>query len=296
MIQQKTASTTAVSRRRVAKGAAALAALATLVLGSASAASAATHQPEGSGPVSLSARGTVVSIYNGTSGYIYRNYSSLSHGVWNDATPPQQIATSTTASFGSHSSGFMTGTQGEVQYQLTQGEATITWDNPYSGSNSYSCSVPAGYTCAWTGGSGNNASVTFTLGGGPAANSVVKSDLVSRSAARSTYVKLQNRTPSEMDRTSSSLSHGTWSENMLPPDAIYPMNDGVWESQSNGFMTGTQGTAVFNMAAVGNVVISWDNPYSGSNSYGCTVPSGYTCSRAGGSGDSANVTFTVAQG
>ncbi len=41
------------------------------------------------------------------------------------------------------------------------GNVRVTWNNPYIGSNGYSCRVPAGFICNRLGGSGNNASVTF---------------------------------------------------------------------------------------------------------------------------------------
>ncbi|MFH8408786.1 hypothetical protein ACH4FX_28915 [Streptomyces sp. NPDC018019] len=39
----------------------------------------------------------------------------------------------------------------------------MKWNNPYVGGNSYQCSVPAGYRCDRSGGSGNNTSVTFVV-------------------------------------------------------------------------------------------------------------------------------------
>lgn len=280
-------------------GAAVVAAVSAVVLAGAPAAVAAGGQGAAEGPAALrSARSTSVSLYNGTADVIYRNYSGLSHGVWDDSTPPESVGHAATAYWGSHSSGFMTGTEGEARYQLAGGEAVIHWNNPYAGGNSYSCSVPRGYTCSWSGGGGNNASVAFTLGGSPAlagAAAERRAPAV-RAAARSTHVALQNRTTSVLERTSSALQHGTWTENMLPPDAVYPMSNGAWQSESNGFMTGTEGRAVYNMYGVGNVSIWWDNPYSGSNKYGCDVPEGYTCSRDGGGGDNAYVAFTVRKG
>ncbi|MEU3569932.1 Crystal protein ET79 [Kitasatospora sp. NPDC036755] len=301
MFSKRTTGRAGTAGTRTRGGVALLAAAGALVLGAAPAAVATQAPDTAEGPAGVqSARSTAVSLYNGTTAKIYRNYSSLSHGVWDDATPPQAIDKASSASWGSHSSGFMTGTEGEVRYQLESGEATIHWNNPFSGSNSYSCTVPEGYTCSWTGGSGNNASVDFTLGGSPktlaAAPAASAEQASALSAARSTYVALQNRTTNTMDRTSSSLSHGTWSENMLPPDHIFPKDNGSWQSESNGFMTGTEGRAVYNMYDVGNVEIWWDNPYSGSNKYDCKVPDGYTCSRDGGGGDNANVTFTVKKG
>ncbi|MFD8785380.1 Crystal protein ET79 [Kitasatospora sp. NPDC059599] len=271
-----------------------------LLLSAAPAASAADGRQAAQGPaVAQAARSTDVSLYNGTKDVIYRNYTSLSHGVWGSVTPPDAIKAADTVSWSSESSGFMTGTEGEVRYQLRTGEAVIHWDNPFAGSNSYSCTVPGGYTCSWTGGKGDNASVAFTIGGAPAsvaADRQAEQAPAVASAVRSTFVTLQNRTPSVLERTSAVLDHGTWSENLLPQDRVFPMDNGRWQSESNGLMTGTEGRAVYNMFNVGNVEIWWDNPYVGSNKYSCTVPQGYTCSQDGGSGDNAFVTFTVQKG
>ncbi|WP_374775251.1 Crystal protein ET79 [Streptomyces sp. NBC_01310] len=254
-----------------------------------------------SSAVAQSARSTRVTVVNETTTTMYRTYTALAHGVWDDETPPETIDGKKSATWGSHSSGMMTGTEGSAWYSLgADGEAGIRWNNPYAGSNGYSCSVPAGYTCARTGGGGNNATVTFTIGRNGARAAATPAGTqdgsFSANAARSTTVKLQNRTPNTMDRTSSSLAHGTWTENMIPPDRVYPFGDGTWQSESNGFMTGTEGAAVYSMLDVGNVSIGWNNPFSGSNSYYCTVPEGFTCRKGGGSGDNASVTFTVTKG
>ncbi|MGP3686825.1 Crystal protein ET79 [Streptomyces sp. IBSNAI002] len=248
--------------------------------------------------VAQSARSTKVKVVNETTTTMYRNYTELSHGVWDDETPPESIDGGKSASWGSHSSGMMTGTEGGAWYSLgNDGEAAIHWNNPYVGGNSYGCSVPNGYTCSRTGGGGNNATVTFTIGRNgakaAAAPAAAQDGSFSATAARSTQVKLQNRTPNTMERTSSSLVHGTWSDNMVPPDRVYPFGDGTWRSESNGFMTGTEGAAVFSMLDVGNVSIGWNNPYAGANSYYCHVPEGFDCKQGGGSGDNASVTFTV---
>ncbi|MFE1291779.1 aegerolysin family protein [Streptomyces sp. NPDC058751] len=245
-----------------------------------------------------SARSTRVHVVNGTTTTLYRNYSSLSHGVWDDETPPESIDGGSQVVWGSHSSGVMTGTEGDARYSIgNAGEVSIHWNNPYVGSNSYSCTAPAGYSCARSGGSGDNADVWFTISGGGRTAAAVNSDRRSASAAaRSTHVTLQNRTPNELLRTSSSLVHGTWSENLIPPDHVYPMSNATWQSESNGFMTGTEGSAVYNMLNVGTVRVSWNNPYVGSNGYSCAPPSGYVCRQDGGGGDNAAVTFTVLKG
>ncbi|MFE9775773.1 Crystal protein ET79 [Streptomyces sp. NPDC005931] len=267
--------------------------MAVLTSGGSSSAATGHDTARESTPSVQSARSTRVHVVNGTTTTMYRNYSSLSHGVWDDATPPEVIDGGTEVVWGSHSSGVMTGTEGDALYSIgNAGELSIHWNNPYVGSNTYSCTAPAGYTCTRSGGSGNNAEVWFTISGSGRTAAPHRGERAA-AAARSTHVTLQNRTPNEMVRTSSSLTHGTWSENLLPPDRVYPMSNAIWQSESNGFMTGTEGQAVYNMFNVGTVGISWNNPYVGDNTYSCSVPPGYTCRQDGGRGDNAAVTFTV---
>ncbi|MFD5507533.1 Crystal protein ET79 [Streptomyces sp. NPDC059761] len=235
-----------------------------------------------------SARSTKVKVVNTTTTTMYRNFTHVDHGIWDDETPPEKIDGLKSATWGSHSQGVMTGTEGRATYALgNDGEAYFHWNNPYVGSNGYDCTVPKGYTCSRTGGDGNNAEVTFTIG---------RNGSFSVNAARSTTVKLMNRTPNSMERTSSSLQAGMWTDGMVPPDQVYPFSDGTWQSESNGVMTGTEGAAVYSMLDVGSVTIRWSNPYVGSNGYSCSVPNGFLCKQGGGSGDNATVTFTVMKG
>ncbi|MBT2546376.1 Crystal protein ET79 [Streptomyces sp. ISL-44] len=235
-----------------------------------------------------SARSTKVTVVNETSTTMYRNFMQVAHGIWDDETPPEQIDGFKEATFGSHSQGVMTGTEGQVNYALGHdGEAAIRWSNPYVGGNGYNCSVPKEYTCSRSGGGGNNAEVKFIIG---------RNGSFSVNAVRSTLVKLQNRTPNSMERKSSSLAAGMWTDNMVPPDQVYPFSDGSWQSESNGVMTGTEGAAVYSMLNVGTVSIGWSNPYVGSNGYYCHVPQNFVCKQSGGGGDNANVTFTVMKG
>ena len=72
-----------------------------------------------------------------------------------------------------------------------------------------------------------------------------------------------------------------------------------WESESQGFMTGTQGYVVYTMLdGSTTVTINWDNPYWGSNEYSIVIDglhkSNYSGSYDGGSGDNATVNFTLA--
>ena len=113
-------------------------------------------------------------------------------------------------------------------------------------------------------------------------------------SARSTTVKLQNTTDFTLTLINAELDHGIWSQNQYPPRTIGPKSEGSWMSESDGFMTGTEGSVTYQLSdSKGNVYIEWDNPYIGSNSYKHTAPAGFEISQSGGSGDNAVVTFTL---
>jgi aegerolysin len=111
-------------------------------------------------------------------------------------------------------------------------------------------------------------------------------------AARSTDVYLTNQTPSSLSRTYANLSHGEWTED-LPPEKIEPSNQSHWKSESKGFLTGTEGIVKYHLDGAGEVMIHWDNPFVGSNSYTNSAPKGYEISHSGGSGNNASVEFTL---
>lgn len=111
-------------------------------------------------------------------------------------------------------------------------------------------------------------------------------------AARSTRVTVVNKTTVEWTRVDAVLSHGTWTSQ--PPQTLAANASGTWQSESNGFLTGTEGWVVYG-TEVGQVEIYWNNPFSGSNNYKCRTPpsSGYSCRVTGGSGNNASATFEV---
>jgi hypothetical protein len=102
---------------------------------------------------------------------------------------------------------------------------------------------------------------------------------VAPTAARSTVVYIKNTTDCTLERTWATLSHGVW---WKYPPAVIPGNTTVsFGSESNGFMTGTEGSATFMVtfcpelgpgpgSNLGSVGFEWDNPYVGSNSYQVT--------------------------
>lgn len=112
-------------------------------------------------------------------------------------------------------------------------------------------------------------------------------------AARSVDVTFNNETDSTMHRTYMKLDHGAWCENSSPPETIAAHESGQWCSESDGFMTGTEGTVHYHLDGEGTVKVHWDNPYSGSNSYKYSAPKNFEIEKDGGSGDNARVTFTL---
>ncbi|MFJ7593162.1 Crystal protein ET79 [Streptomyces sp. NPDC097617] len=248
-------------------------------------------------PVSANAaRSTNVVVHNQTGQGMQRVWTNLDHGCWtNGQLPVDYIPAGVTTSWASESCGALTGTEGSANFSVAGGQVQIHWNNPYAGSNSYSCDVPSGYYCQRRGGSGNNAGVEFTISGGPRTLAAPQpaAGPATIQAARSTQVTLNNSTGGLLARTDSGLSHGIWSDNQLPPVNIMPGQRGTWQSESDGFLTGTQGYATYQVQGGGHVTVQWNNPYSGSNSYSCTAPAGRTCTRTGGSGNNAAVAFTL---
>ncbi|MFE6747205.1 Crystal protein ET79 [Kitasatospora purpeofusca] len=247
------------------------------------------------------ARSTGVAFRNSTLQQLQRTDSGLAHGCWSrDGLPQDAIAKTVTATWKSESCGFATGTEGYTVYRFASDwnkTVTIRWNNPYSGRNSYSCEAPSGYQCDWSGGSGNNANVAFTLTGGPSAFTAKTAAAPDLTAAvtpvRSVKVNVYNYSGALLGRIGAGLDGGIWTGNSLPPSAINNGDRARWQSESEGFATGTQGSAEYLLSGGGKVTFRWNNPFAGSNSYSCEVPPGHSCATAGGGGKNAEVTFTV---
>lgn len=91
-------------------------------------------------------------------------------------------------------------------------------------------------------------------------------------AARSTKVKFHNGTGCQLNRQSYGLAHGIWSQGQEPPATVYNTGDESWQSESNGFMTGTEGFVSFQTSNCeedwrnGRTIrLHWNNPYVGGN-------------------------------
>src|SRR3954447_15534210 len=85
---------------------------------------------------------------------------------------------------------------------------------------------------------------------------------VAASAARSVHVTLRNGMTVPLARQSVQLSSGVWATNQLPPENIAAAGVGSWQNDSNGFATGAVGQATYH-SSVGNLKVTWDNPFSG---------------------------------
>ena len=113
-------------------------------------------------------------------------------------------------------------------------------------------------------------------------------------ASRSVQVHFKNNSDSVLTLKKAALSHGEWSRDDQPPSSIEGGEQNVqWGSESDGFMTGTEGYATYTLGSGGELTVNWDNPYYGSNSYSCSAPGGYSCNHSGGGEDNSNVTFTL---
>ena len=120
-------------------------------------------------PMASAARSVSVTFRNQTTHPLELTYSQVMSGVWT-LHPKMYVSPGEEIYFGTASNGSMTGTSGTVRYDFTDiccyaTYVTMTWNDPYVGSNSYKV---GGLLHGWfhvvqSGGSGNNAQVTFTL-------------------------------------------------------------------------------------------------------------------------------------
>jgi hypothetical protein len=133
-------------------------------------------------------------------------------------------------------------------------------------------------------------------------------------AARSVHVQFDvSAMPNtQLVLVGSGLSHGEWSAGSQPPESLTPPITSItWQSESDGFLTGTQGwvryypvtpggSAPANPPDEDTIYITWDDPYVGSNSYSSTAPSPYRISGGsilgagvGGDADNDMAVFTL---
>ncbi|MGW7445162.1 aegerolysin family protein [Kitasatospora sp. NPDC054795] len=121
------------------------------------------------------------------------------------------------------------------------------------------------------------------------------------SAARSTQVAVVNWTGCELRLQNAWLDHGIWSSGLAPDAVVRDGNTGRWQSESNGFLTGTEGHVIYDAENCGNpglngkrVQLHWNNPYAGSNGYDSAGSDPmFRFAQSGGSGNNAAVYWTI---
>lgn len=109
-------------------------------------------------------RSVAAKLENATQETLHQTTTTLSHGVWT-AKPTGQVKPGATAAWSSESSGFMTGTEGAVEYSIEGATPTcrLTWNNPFIGSNTVTATAPPGYKVTHTPMTGSNTAVTYKL-------------------------------------------------------------------------------------------------------------------------------------
>jgi len=125
-------------------------------------------------------------------------------------------------------------------------------------------------------------------------------------SARECTVYLINNTVYDLtlDSNNEYVDHGYFTEN--PPTTIPAGTTGHWKSNSDGFMTGTEGHVGYfinddewndaNDTPKNWVYVHWDDPYAGHNSYSTDVSDKdrYSCSQNGDiSGNHSTMHFTL---
>ncbi|MEO3809229.1 hypothetical protein ABGB17_09550 [Sphaerisporangium sp. B11E5] len=128
----------------------------------------AAPAPDAEARQQAAARSVAVTFENKTSCVLTLRTKELDHGIWT-THPVQTIQPGASDNFRTESDGFMTGTEAAVKYlasNCTQSgkQVRFHWNNPYVDRNSYDWQqTDPVFDTNYTGGNGNNASVTATV-------------------------------------------------------------------------------------------------------------------------------------
>lgn len=118
--------------------------------------------------------------------------------------------------------------------------------------------------------------------------------------ARSVVVNLRNTTGSTLSLLDAQLSGGIWTPGLEPPPSIKPGSNITFGSESSGFATGTEGLGIYISDGPGrcNLLLHWNNPFAGDNSYSASVslPIFYSVvSEGDGKGNDATITWIISE-
>jgi hypothetical protein len=114
-----------------------------------------------------------------------------------------------------------------------------------------------------------------------------------QAAERSVQVVFHNHSDKTLTLNRAELAHGRWTKE--PPRTIGSQQQAEWASESDGFLTGTEGRATYHLHGNSHAKIElhWDNPFVGSDSYEQHAPAGFHLSQQGGAGNNARVDWTL---
>lgn len=110
-------------------------------------------------------------------------------------------------------------------------------------------------------------------------------------ASRSIEVTLVNETAEDLTLTGTNLEHGVFAS--PPPINIGGNASGDWTAESDGFMTGTEGSATYAVGAAGVAHFRWDVPFVGDNQFSSAVSSGFSMLPDGGQGSNARLVLRL---
>ncbi|HET9625858.1 MAG TPA: hypothetical protein VFP84_31070 [Kofleriaceae bacterium] len=75
--------------------------------------------------------------------------------------------------------------------------------------------------------------------------------------------------PFKLTQTGARLKHGQWTDNRVPPYVIGAGDTVSFEAESDGFMTGVEGSITYQEITYGEVTLNFDVPFAGGNK--CSV-------------------------
>jgi len=111
-------------------------------------------------------------------------------------------------------------------------------------------------------------------------------------SARTTEVVIENRTDQPLVGDSITVNHGEITKQ--PPKTIAPGQTGRLVADSNGIATGNEGTVRYKLpGGAGIALFHWDNPFTGTNSFDSSAPSGYATDHTIGHANHTVVFFFV---
>lgn len=112
--------------------------------------------------------------------------------------------------------------------------------------------------------------------------------------SRSTNITVINNTECDLVLIHDELYKGKWSINLSPPSLINAGNIGIWQSENDAALLGTEGMVQYLIKDTQNkLTIEWYNPLLGRNRHEISVPENFQFKRLGGIGNNAMVAFTI---